>query len=137
MRRQGLLLLALVMTQETPAKPGGPDGWPERLLAEPFPEIALARMPPDLRDALRALWLVIGGSAQFFASRARSRGEAGRLAAELAALGRDLETLSTLAKQSAGRNDSEPAGLRAMAFEVADQLGEMARDVLAKLEGQP
>lgn len=91
------------MTQETPAQTDGPDGWPSGLPAEPFLEILLARLPADLRDALSALWLVIRGSAQYFASRARSRPVGADLRAELAALGRDLETLSALTKDSAGR----------------------------------
>jgi hypothetical protein len=125
------------MTQETPAQTDGPDGWSNGLPAEPFPEILLARLPADLREALQALWLVIRGSAQYFASRARLRSEGADLGAELAALGRDLETLSTLTKESAGRGEAESAVLRVAAFEIADQLGAMARDLRAKLEGKP
>jgi hypothetical protein len=124
------------MTQETPAQADGPDGWPSGLPAEPFPEILLARLPADLRDALSALWLVIRGSAQYFASRARSRPVGADLRAELAALGRDLETLSALTKDSAGRGEAEPADLRVVAFEAADQLGAMAQALRAKLEAR-
>lgn len=134
--KERLLLLALVMTQEDPMRTDGPDGWLSGLPAEPFPEIALARLPHDLREALQALWLVIRGSASYFAARARWRLKGSGLGVELAALGRDLETLAALAKDSAGRGEAEPADLRVVAFEAADQLGAMAQALRAKLEAK-
>lgn len=92
-------------------------------------EVALVEQPEPLQEPLRALLEIISGSARLVAARLERQANGRTLGPTLDALGRDLRTLSELTRRAAVAADNEEAGLRLAAFDFAERLATLAKEV--------